>query len=102
MQAEKIAVRVPRGIPASMVLEYVQRCKIALPAARSALANLDHNYLRIYGHGLKGSGGGYGIPGLTEAGSLVEEAAKAGDTAKLHDLLAKLEIYLSRIDILPG
>jgi hypothetical protein len=39
---------------------------------------------------------------LTEAGSLVEEAAKAGDTAKLHDLLAKLEIYLSRIDILPG
>jgi hypothetical protein len=102
MQAEKIAVRVPHGIPARMVAEYVERCNIALPAARAALANLDHNYLRIYGHGLKGSGGGYGIPGLTEAGSLVEEAAKAGDTAKLHDLLAKLEVYLSRIELLPG
>jgi HPt (histidine-containing phosphotransfer) domain-containing protein len=102
MQMEKISVRVPDGLPASMVVEYVQRCNIALPAAEAALANLDHNYLRIFGHGLKGSGGGYGIPGLTQAGSLIEEAAKSGDTAELQEQLAHLAVYLSQIEILPG
>jgi hypothetical protein len=102
MQAEKISVQAPRGLPASMVEEYVQRCRLALPAAKAALENLDHNYLRVYGHGLKGSGGGYGIPRLTEVGSGIEEAAKRGDAPELRDQLANLEVYLNRIDILPG
>ncbi len=85
-----------------MVVAYVQRCIAALPDAEVALDNLDHNYLRVYGHRLKGSGGGYGIPRLTEIGSAIEQAAKRGDTAELQTRLAALEVYLKRIEILAG
>jgi HPt (histidine-containing phosphotransfer) domain-containing protein len=101
MQTEKISVQAPPGVPASMVDAYVRRCRTALPDAEAALDRLDHNYLRVYGHGLKGSGGGYGIPRLTEVGALVEDAAKRGDTAELQSQLAALEIYLNWIEIVP-
>jgi hypothetical protein len=39
---------------------------------------------------------------LTQAGSLIEEAAKSGDTAELREQLAHLAVYLSQIEILPG
>ncbi len=99
--SEKISIQAPPGIPASMVAEYVDRCRAALPAAKAALAGLDHHYLRVYGHGLKGSGGGYGIPKLTEMGSWIEEAARRGDAAGLQSQFAQLEIYLNRLDIRP-
>jgi len=102
MPAEKISVHAPRGIPASMVEAYVERCRTVLPDAEAALDRADYNYLRVYGHGLKGSGGGYGIPKLTEIGSLIEQAAKRGDVAELQEQLGALEIYLRRIEILPG
>jgi HPt (histidine-containing phosphotransfer) domain-containing protein len=85
-----------------MVAAYVDRCRTALPDAEAALDNLDHNFLRVYGHRLKGSGGGYGIPRLTEMGSAIEQAAKRGATAELQMLLAALQVYLSKIEILPG
>jgi|ERR1700733_7546756 len=102
MQAEKILVPAPRGIPASMVEAYVRRCRTALSDAEAALGRLDHNHLRVYGHGLKGSGAGYGIPRLTEMGSLIEQAAKRGDTAELQAQLGAMELYLRRIEIVPG
>jgi len=101
VQAEKIPVRTPRGIPASMVAAYVQRCLAALPAAKTALVGLDHNSLRVYGHRLKGSGGGYGIPRLTEFGAVIEAAARRGDTAELQNQFAEMEVYLSRLEVLP-
>ena len=76
MQVEKASIQPPSGIPASMVAAYVQRWVTALPDARAALAGSDHDALRVLGHRLKGSGGGYGISQLTEIGTRIEEAAK--------------------------
>jgi HPt (histidine-containing phosphotransfer) domain-containing protein len=98
---EKIPIQPPPGLPASMVAEYIDRCLAALPAARAALDGLRLDYLRVYGHGLKGSGGGYGIPRLTEMGSGIEDAARRADAAALRNQFAQLEIYLSRLDIRP-
>jgi len=101
METEKIAVYAPPGIPASMVAAYIQRCLASLSEAEAALDRLDHNSLRSYGHRLKGSGGAYGIPRLTEIGSVMEEAAKRNDTAELQSQLATLEIYLNRLQTVP-
>ena len=101
MQAEKIAVQAPPGIPPRMVTEYVNRCLTALPVAMTALDRSDYDHMRVLGHRLKGSGGAYGIPALTEMGSVIEEAALRGDTAELRREFAELEAYLRRVEILP-
>jgi HPt (histidine-containing phosphotransfer) domain-containing protein len=101
VQVEKASIQPPPGIPASMVAAYVQRWVMALPDARAALAGSDHNALRVLGHRLKGSGGGYGIPQLTQIGARIEEAAKRGDAAELRMQVGVLEVYLNRIEVLP-
>jgi HPt (histidine-containing phosphotransfer) domain-containing protein len=101
LQAEKISLHAPAGIPASMLADYVRRCLAALPDVEAALDRLDHNYLRVYGHRLKGSGGGYGIPVITQLGALIEDAARRSDTARVQSQIAALVVYLNRIEILP-
>jgi HPt (histidine-containing phosphotransfer) domain-containing protein len=101
LHAEKISVHAPPGIPASMVTAYVRRCLAALEEASAALDRLDYEYLRVHGHRLKGSGGGYGLPLLTKVGLVIEDAAKRGDATELQAQIAALEAYLSRIEILP-
>jgi histidine phosphotransfer protein HptB len=100
LQTEKVWIQTPLGIPSSMVTAYIQRCVAGLPAAKAALVSLDHDSLRVYGHRLKGSGGGYGIPRLTEFGAGIEDGAKRGDTAGLQNQFAELEVYLGRLEVL--
>lgn len=99
-QGERISVHAPHGIPPAMLTAYISRCLASLPNAKAALERSDYGHVRVFGHQLKGSGGGYGIPALTEMGLLIEGAAKQGDADKLHCHLDALEAYLSRLDIL--
>jgi HPt (histidine-containing phosphotransfer) domain-containing protein len=101
VQAEKVWVQTPPGLRASMVTDYIQRYLAGLPAAKASLAGLDHDALRVYGHRLKGSGGGYGVPRLTEFGALIEDAARRGDTEALQNQFAELEAYLGRLEVIP-
>ena len=100
MQTEKTSVQAPRGVPSKMVTEYVNRCLRTLPDALAALDRSDHAYLRIFGHRLKGTGGAYGIPALTEIGSAIEAAAGRDDATELRRQVASLEECLNRIEIL--
>jgi HPt (histidine-containing phosphotransfer) domain-containing protein len=99
---DRISLPAPRGIPATMVIEYVNRYVTSLSAVKTALEQSDDGYMKVFGHRLKGSGGVYGIPVLTEIGALIEEAAKRGDNAELRRQVAALEAYLGRLDILEG
>jgi HPt (histidine-containing phosphotransfer) domain-containing protein len=100
MQTEKMSVHAPQGIPPRMVTEYVNRCRVALPEAAQALSRSDFSAVRIFGHRLRGSGGAYGIPELTELGSAIEAAAGLGDADALQRQVAALETCLNRIEVL--
>ena len=100
MQTEKILVQAPRGIPPKMLTDYLNRCLAALPVARAALDQSDYGHMRIFGHRLRGSGGAYGMPALTEIGSAIEKAALKANTAELRLQLAALEACLERMEIL--
>ncbi len=100
-QAEMISVSAPPGIPAAMVTTYVNRCLGSVPAAIAALNQSDYGHMRVLGHRLKGTGGAYGIPRLTEIGRVIEAAALRGDMVELRRQLAELEAYLRRVEILP-
>lgn len=99
MQTEKILVHAPPGVPSRLLVEYVSRCMSALPDLQTALDQSDHGQMRVFGHRLRGTGGAYGFPALTEIGSLIEQASSSGDTAELRRHVAALEAYLSRVEI---
>ena|SRR5579864_3500037 len=99
LQTERISVQAPSSIPVRMVEDYVNRCITALPVVKTALERLAYGDVRVFGHRLRGTGGAYGIPVLTEMGSAIEEAAQRSNTAELQRQVAALEAYLSRIEI---
>lgn len=99
-QGERISVHAPKGLPPAMLTAYVNRCLASLPVAQAALERLDYGHVRVFGHHLKGSGGAYGMPALTEIGLLIEGAAQRSDPGKLRCHLGALKTYLGRLDIL--
>jgi hypothetical protein len=51
------------------------------------------------GHGMKGSGGGYGFDAITNIGRKIEAAAKAGDAEAIRGGRDELALYLERIEV---
>lgn len=100
MQTVQTAFHAPEGIPPKMVTDYVARWLVAVPVAAAALDQCEYGQLRVFGHRLKGSGGGYGIPPLTDMGSAIELAAGRRDITELRSQIVALEDYLKRIEIL--
>ncbi len=53
--------------------------------------------LRVIGHNLSGSGGAYGLPGLTEIGRRIEMAAADSNAAGIAAQLDEMDLYLERV-----
>jgi len=88
----------PPGIPRELLCGYLQRMRDSLPNLQGTLARLDFDAARVYGHRLKGSGGAYGVPQLSEIGAAIEIAAKAGKADELGALAERLSALLHAIE----
>lgn len=55
--------------------------------------------IRIRAHQLKGSGGGYGFPGLSASAAELEQACKTHDADQIVRSLDALIEYLGRIEV---
>ena len=95
---EKIRAQVSRDLQPLMP-RYLDRRHKEIEIFRAQLAAGDYEALRIGGHSLKGSGGGYGFPDLTRIGGAIETAAKAGDAAAIQAALAEYADYLQRVEV---
>ncbi len=95
-------MRPSKGIPTKMLEQYLERCAAALPAFREALDQGDHRHTQVFGHRIKGTGAAYGVPVLTEIGSLIEQASLRGDAGELRRQIDALETYLGRIEVTPN
>ena len=65
---------------AGILKDFVAELPATVSAMRQALAHCHHAELHRLAHQLKGAGGGYGYPALTDAAKVIEETAKAEDT----------------------
>ena len=65
---------------AGILNEFVAKLPAMVSEMRQALAHCHHAELQRLAHQLKGAGGNYGYPVLTDAARVVEETAKAEDT----------------------
>jgi HPt (histidine-containing phosphotransfer) domain-containing protein len=95
---DKIRVEISKDLEV-LIPRYMDRRHKEVETFRAQLAARDFEALRIGGHSLKGSGGGYGFPPLTQIGAKIETAAKTQDTATIEAALVEYKDYIGRVEI---
>ena len=68
-------------------------------ALLKALEQSDYETIRILGHTMKGTGGGYGFDAITDIGQSLEQAAKNKDAEDIRKLVVELSAYLGRVEV---
>lgn len=84
---------------ADLIPGYLENRKQDIPIILAALGKGDYDTIRILGHGMKGSGGGYGFHAITDFGRAIEAAAKEGSAEEIRRGVETLGDYLGRIEV---
>ncbi len=95
---EKIRVTVNKDIEV-LIPRYLDRRHQEIETFRARLVAGDFEALRVGGHSLKGSGGGYGFPQLSDIGGRIESASKQRDAATIEAALVEYADYLERLEV---
>jgi HPt (histidine-containing phosphotransfer) domain-containing protein len=95
---EKIVVNVDRELEDLMPL-FMETRQRDLAGLATGLATNDFSALRVIGHGMKGSGGAFGFPLVTEMGNLIEASALAKDRVTVEKQYLKLSEYLAKVQV---
>jgi HPt (histidine-containing phosphotransfer) domain-containing protein len=95
---DKIRVEISQDLEV-LIPRYLERRHKEVDIFRTQLTAGDFEALRVGGHSLKGSGGGYGFPLLTTIGATIEVAAKVKDTSAIELALAQYADYIQRIEV---
>jgi len=82
---------------AALVPAFLAKRQAELPLLEEALATRAFDTLYRLGHNLRGSGGSYGFPLMTEIGERMESAAKANDGDAVAREIAELREHLSAV-----
>ncbi len=94
----KITVKIDKDLQ-NLVPGYLQSRREDINALYSALEKTDYESIRILGHSMKGSGGGYGFDNITEIGKQIEMAAKNQDLTAIRERIKELSQYLTSITL---
>ncbi len=98
MAENRVLVRIDRDLE-DLIPGYMENRRKDIASIMQALEKNDLESIRVLGHTMKGSGGGYGFDRITEIGRSLEEAAKNGDKNTILRQAEELSEYLDHIDI---
>ena len=87
---------------AHLVPMFLQNCGQHVIAITDALGRDDFATVELLGHGLRGAGGSYGFPAITDIGAAIEQAAENTDADAARACVANLSTYLNRVEIVRG
>jgi PAS domain S-box-containing protein len=93
-----IDVRVDKDLQ-DLIPGYLQNRRADVENLRRAAEECDYGTIRILGHTLKGSGGGYGFDAITDIGKNLETAANNHDPVECGKMISELSNYLDRIRV---
>jgi len=96
--AAKTVVRIDRDLE-DLIPGYLRKRLADVRSIREAVGNNDLEAIRILGHTMKGSGGGYGFDRITEIGHQLEEAARTSNKDVIITQTAELERFLTTVHI---
>ncbi len=83
----------------TLIPGFLERRREDVDKLRQALETQDLETLRIIGHSMKGTGGGYGFDGLSTIGAAIETAAKTGELQAIGEQVEALVDYLGRLKV---
>jgi HPt (histidine-containing phosphotransfer) domain-containing protein len=95
----KIQVRPAPGME-DAVPRFLQNRHNDVKVITAALERNDFEQIRIIGHNMKGTGGGYGFPKITVFGRLIEAASSDSLPDDVRLQVEALSGYLSRLEVL--
>ena len=75
--------------------KYLENRRADIVKLRAALASGDYALIRLLGHQMAGSGGGYGFPAISDIGAALEESALASDAHRIRAAISELDHLLS-------
>ncbi|VAX20965.1 hypothetical protein MNBD_NITROSPINAE04-1246 [hydrothermal vent metagenome] len=96
---EKIIVHVDPDLE-DIIPDFLLNLAEDLQSILEALDKNDFETVRVLGHSMKGSGGGYGFDAVTEMGRDIENAAGATDAKTIGAKVSEIKNYLQRVEII--
>ena len=79
---------------AEMQKMYITHTSKELVKIQEDIDNIAMDFLKTFGHNIKGSGGMYGFEEVTSLGTEIEASAKANNRVKIKILLEELSTFL--------
>lgn len=103
LEVKPIKARIPVEIDRDLeeiIPNFLQNRVNDIDSLKTAAAAGEFEHIRIVGHTLKGIGSGYGFDPISDVGLVLEQAAKASDSAVITKAIRELETYLELVDII--
>ena len=82
-----------------LIPNFMLRRRDNAASLREALKSGDFEAMRVIGHSMKGTGGGYGFDGISEIGAQIEQAAKDAALDIAQAAIDRLDDYLARVQV---
>jgi len=98
VDAGKVIARIDKDLQ-DIAPGYLQSRRADVATMLRALADRQCEAIRILGHSMKGSGGGYGFNDISFIGEKLETAAKQEDHEELKIQISELSRYLDRVEV---
>jgi signal transduction histidine kinase/DNA-binding response OmpR family regulator len=95
---EKILIRVSRDLR-DIIPAFLDHRSMDIFSIQAALEHRDFDTIRILGHSMRGSGGGYGFETISEIGAALEKDALAADAAGIERRLDQLKSHLAQVKV---
>ncbi len=96
--SEKILVQVDEELM-DLVPGYLERLLSNIETIRELVDSKDFDQVKVLGHNLKGSGGGYGFDRVSELGAEMEIAARDSDLEKILDKCDEIVYFVNNLEI---
>jgi HPt (histidine-containing phosphotransfer) domain-containing protein len=97
-QSEKIRVHIDPDLQ-DLIPGYLENRGKDLLVFQQALEKGNFDAIAVLGHSMKGSGGGYGLNGLSSIGQAIENAAKNRDKESVRKSIINLTDFLKKLEI---
>lgn len=95
---EKIVVQIEEDLE-ELIPGFLENRFEDVQSISESLEKLDLDNIRILGHSMKGSGGGYGFDRITEIGRTIEDAAIEKNMKIIKESNEELKDYLDRVEV---